>query len=1286
MKRISLFFAGIVALFLLTTLTSSVLARSFSDTGQAFMPPNSEIRGSEGVQFLTGPNAGNPMDIALNYLQGQRSALGLTVADLSDYDSNEYYTVPSDFTQVELIQRLNGIPVHNGMILVNIAGDGSIINMHTRFVADLENNVNVTEATISSADAVVSAANHLGLALALSDLTVQENFGGATEAVQYGDAGISRNAIPAALVYSPTDKGVRLAWAVEIYEKSSEDWWLIHVDARTSEIIYQFNYVIHEDFLAQYETSHGHLPNGEAANSDLSAGGESFLADTYRVYKWPVESPNFAVPAPPADARTLENNPAGDADANASPFGWHATSSTNWTTTQGNNVDAQKGGTESNCGATLDCDHPLDLTVDPTTGSNVDAAIDNLFYWNNITHDVWYHYGFDEVSRNFQEDNNGMGGAGGDSVTANAQAPGNCNATFGTPGDGSNPTMNMFICNIATPSRDGDFDNGVIVHEYAHGISNRLTGGASTSCLNNGEQMGEGWSDWYGLIMTIEAGDAGTDARGIGTWLLGEGPTGPGVRNERYSTDITIYSQDYSDLPGTGGQEHNVGEIWAMMLWEMTWALVADGSQNGLDLDIYNGTGGNNLAMQLVTDGMKLQPCSPGFEDGRDAILLADQNLTGGANQCVIWEAFAKRGLGFSASQGSSGSVSDGTVAYDIPPSCELLNPMPSTVDICAGTDAVATIGVGGGFTPPVNMSAMGEPAGTTASFSPNPVVTVPSTTTLTIGNTGGVTAGTYPVSVIGDDGSTTFTETVTLNVYDATPGVATLVAPTNGATNIASPVSFSWNGVAQAGSYLLEVATDAGFTNIVYSANVAGTSDTSSPLATNTTHYWRVTVSNACGTGTSSAIWSFTTEPAPGDCTIGTVANIVYQEDFDAGDGGWATGGSGNTWAWSGTNGNGSGGWHGDDVGSVTDQYLISPAFNLPTGQSPLTLQFWNYQQMEDRFGGCFDGGIIEVSTNGGSTWTQITTGLLTDPYDGAVSTSYNNPIGGQDAWCGDPQAWLNSVIDIDAYAGQTAQFRLRLATDSSVSHPGWDIDDVKVQSCVASGNPSVVMTKTVSTSNSCGSTDIVAVEPDTMVYYCYTVQNSGDVTLTVHNLVDDQLGTVLSNYNYTLAPGASTSVITSTMIGVSDVVNTATWSASGQSLPAVFASDSATVTVNLNPSVLMTKTVNSDNSCGTSSNISVPPNSTVYYCYTVTNTGNVMLSSHDLVDDQLGTLLSGYAYDLAPGASTSMLFSTTVGTTPITNTATWMASRANVPAVSFSDTATVEIGFKLYMPIIAK
>src|SRR5690606_26714187 len=146
------------------------------------------------------------------------------------------------------------------------------------------------------------------------------------------------------------------------------------------------------------------------------------------------------------------------------------------------------------------------------------AAITNLFYWSNVIHDMIYLYGFDEASGNFQSNNYGNGGLGGDWVRAEAQdGSGTCNANFSTPTDGNLPRMQMYVCG----TQDGDFDNLVIVHEYGHGISIRLTGGAANSgCLSNQEQMGEGWSDWYGLLMTMEPGDTSTDSRAVGTYLF----------------------------------------------------------------------------------------------------------------------------------------------------------------------------------------------------------------------------------------------------------------------------------------------------------------------------------------------------------------------------------------------------------------------------------------------------------------------------------------------------------------------------------------------------------------------------------------------------------------------------------------------------------------------------------------------------------------------------------------------------------------------------------------------
>jgi len=214
---------------------------------------------------------------------------------------------------------------------------------------------------------------------------------------------------------------------------------------------------------------------------------------------------------------------------------------------------------------------------------------------------------------------------------------------------------------------DASFDNGVIAHEYAHGISNRLTSGPKTAgCLRNDEQMGEGWSDFFGLVTSTRSSDREERTKGIGTFIFGSQLNGGGIRRRPYSPQLEINELTYNDIVNTSGP-HRVGEVWASMLWDLYWAF---SDEYGWDQDLFFGEGGNNMAIQLVMDGMKLQPCSPGFVDARNAILKADSINYNGANQCLIWEVFAKRGLGYSADQGDSDDRRDGAEAYDILPAC----------------------------------------------------------------------------------------------------------------------------------------------------------------------------------------------------------------------------------------------------------------------------------------------------------------------------------------------------------------------------------------------------------------------------------------------------------------------------------------------------------------------------------------------------------------------------------------------------------------------------------------
>src|SRR5262249_46460564 len=74
-------------------------------------------------------------------------------------------------------------------------------------------------------------------------------------------------------------------------------------------------------------------------------------------------------------------------------------------------------------------------------------------------------------------------------------------------------------------------------------------------------------------------------------------------------------------------------------------------------------------SIQLVVDGLMHTQLNPSFLDARDAILLADRLDNGGANQCALWQAFSKHGMGFSASTVDSGD-SAARESFGAPPDC----------------------------------------------------------------------------------------------------------------------------------------------------------------------------------------------------------------------------------------------------------------------------------------------------------------------------------------------------------------------------------------------------------------------------------------------------------------------------------------------------------------------------------------------------------------------------------------------------------------------------------------
>ncbi|NNF36959.1 MAG: hypothetical protein HKN68_22845, partial [Saprospiraceae bacterium] len=753
-------------------------------------------------------------------------------------------------------------------------------------------------------------------------------------------------------------------------------------------------------------------------------------------------------------------------------------------------------------GALLDFQFDLDFSLPPSNntspGENLQSSLTNLFYWNNIIHDVFYRYGFDEPSGNFQQNNYGNGGAGGDfiyadgldgsdtnnarfytspdgingrmemylwtgggamttfevnspsgiagsynvgsasfgpstfnvtgdlviaedgtgtgsdactALTNGAAINGNialidrgscefglkvlnaenagavaaiiCNNVPGAPitmGGGVNggsvtipsvmlsqsdcntirthiPTVNVTMTGSPNPSQfDGSYDNGIVAHEYAHGISNRLTGGPATSgCLGNAEQGGEGWSDFFGLVLTHEAGDDRDTPRGIGTYATGQGVSGGGIRTYPYTADMGVNPFTYDDIK-TQSIPHGVGSVLCTMLWDMYWDLV---DLYGYDSDLYTGTGGNNMAIQLVMDGLKLQPCSPGFTDVRDAILLADEINYNGANQCLIWGAFARRGLGYSADQGVSSSRSDGTEAYDLPADIRI----DESISISEGYE--------------------GE------------VLSI--LTSATCGCT--------------DKNMVEFKHTI--------PSGLSVLSVSQG--------SLSGNEISRTSSTLVASTT----LDIEYEARI-----------------------DLCNPDTETI---YVQEGAEGT-NLFTSATITTS-------GNWVTSTS--------EANSGSSSWYAEDY-DVSSDYGLSLV--TPVSITGVTLlEFYHKYETE----ATWDGGVVEIFSGG--NWIDLGDKFLINGYPSSFASNGSSPLAGRSAFTGTSSSQLGagfvkSVVDLSSYAGETINIRFRFATDNNTNVSGlngWFVDDITIRQI-----PAVTIDATVTSSLGTEDTDDYTIE----------------------------------------------------------------------------------------------------------------------------------------------------------------------------------------------------------------
>jgi subtilisin-like proprotein convertase family protein len=634
-------------------------------------------------------------DIVRSFLRENAALYGLEPADVDQLKFlGESISRRSGLRMVRLEQVVNNIPVFQSELRGLVDRNGRLVRT-VGLLAPAARDAEAIKQVTSPAQALVSAMSAIDISLNPSKITVNYLNGANTLAeVKVSDSPVA-GVVNSKLVYFPLAPGVLIpAWSQVAFTEGAADWYTL-TDAQTGALLWRKN--IRSDVSTQqarfsvYVQADGKTPADSPAPQSpntVTPGSGTQLSEISRTIvnmlsvQDIVASPNGwindggttttgnnvdaymdrvggAGETNVPDIGTIDNNgrPVGNPDANTLNRDFLGASPRDYTYTP-----APLGG-NPNAG-----DNP---TGTGTVQVNFRRGIvTHLFYITNWYHDQLFNLGFDEAAGNFQTTNFSGMGAGNDAVRAEAQdSSGTNNANFSTPPDGMLGRMQMYRFTGPTPDRDGDLDAEIVIHELTHGLSNRLIGNADGLIWSPGGGMGEGWSDFYALSLLNNTNADNPNGRyasgAYATYQLG-GLTDNyvyGIRRFPYSTDNTVNPLTWADVDDTtanmsggipvnplgfefnGGFEvHNIGEVWALTLWEMRSRIIADPA--GANGDVPTG---NLTALQLVTDALKMTPNNPSFTDARDAIIAADGATNAYANEQSIWAGFADRGLGYKA-------------------------------------------------------------------------------------------------------------------------------------------------------------------------------------------------------------------------------------------------------------------------------------------------------------------------------------------------------------------------------------------------------------------------------------------------------------------------------------------------------------------------------------------------------------------------------------------------------------------------------------------------------------
>jgi hypothetical protein len=394
-------------------------------------------------------------------------------------------------------------------------------------------------------------------------------------------------------------------------------------------------------------------------------------------------------------------------------------------------------------------------------------------------------------------------------------------------------------------------------------------------------------------------------------------------------------------------------------------------------------------------------------------------------------------------------------------PEYSLVSETPTRVEMCGSTPGPdpswrILAGTFGGFASSVALTTDAAPAGTTPTFSQNPIAPTPGISTLTLVGGHGLASGEFAFRVDGTSGSEVRSLDLEFGVSATAPVAPALLLPANAAAGVKVRPAFSWAPSSGALTYDIEVATSAAFTTIVASATVTGTSWTSSvALSSTTTYFWRVRPTNYCGDGATSTVSSFTTG-TPGVCPVGTTTTIVFQDDVQGGVNGWTTDGTGGTnWAQqAAAAGTGLTGtvWTIPNNAVTSDRGLISPVIAIPANATAATLSYDAFHNFEiDGANGCWDATSLELKRGAGA-FDYVDEGrLFADAYTGVISAGA--PLAGRRAWCHlNSPLPIRALVDLDDTAGQSIQLRYRQSSDSNTTAGapnGFALRNIRIEAC---------------------------------------------------------------------------------------------------------------------------------------------------------------------------------------------------------------------------------------------